>query len=47
MIFTRVAPVVAIAEIKHILKVGGNQYIGENANHGHHDKSHTTSIDHH
>ena len=33
MIFTRVAPVVAIAEVKHILKVGGDQYIGKNATH--------------
>ncbi|NOT36103.1 MAG: polysulfide reductase NrfD [Saprospiraceae bacterium] len=48
MIFTRVAPVVAIAEVKHILKVGGDQYIGENATHSHsndldhsHSKSHS------
>lgn len=34
MIFTRVAPVVAIAEVKHILKVGGDQYIGDKAHHG-------------
>lgn len=32
LIFTRVAPVVAIAEIKSILKVAGDQYIGKNAN---------------
>jgi Ni/Fe-hydrogenase subunit HybB-like protein len=31
MIFTRVAPVVAIAEVKAILKVAGDQYIGPNA----------------
>jgi hypothetical protein len=31
LIFTRVAPVVAIAEIKAILKVAGNQYIGPEA----------------
>jgi Ni/Fe-hydrogenase subunit HybB-like protein len=35
MIFTRVAPVVAIAEIKAILKVAGDQYIGPNAAKGH------------
>ncbi len=51
MIFTRVAPVVAIAEIKHILKVGGDQYIGEKATHKHdHQSDHThshSSHDHH
>jgi Ni/Fe-hydrogenase subunit HybB-like protein len=31
LIFVRVAPVVAIAEVKSILKVAGNQYIGEGA----------------
>lgn len=31
MIFTRVAPVVAIAEVKAILKVAGDQYIGPKA----------------
>ena len=31
--FTRVAPVVAIAEIKSILKSSGDQYSGENAHH--------------
>lgn len=37
LIFTRVAPVVAIAEVKAILKVAGDQYIGPNAKaHGHH-----------
>jgi molybdopterin-containing oxidoreductase family membrane subunit len=39
--FTRVAPVVAVAEIKSILKTGGDQYVGpKNAhkmNHGHED----------
>jgi molybdopterin-containing oxidoreductase family membrane subunit len=35
LLFTRVAPVVAIAEIKHILKSGGNQYVGPNAAHAH------------
>ncbi len=33
LIFARVAPVVAIAEIKHILKTAGNQYIGKSAQH--------------
>lgn len=46
MIFTRVAPVVAIAEVKHILKVGGDQYIGENRiqtshSHEHPSESHS------
>ena len=37
LIFTRVAPVVAIAEVKAILKVAGDQYIGPNAKkHDHH-----------
>jgi Ni/Fe-hydrogenase subunit HybB-like protein len=48
MIFTRLAPVVAIAEVKAILKQHGNQYLGPNAkpqlahhhddddDHGHH-----------
>ncbi len=36
--FTRVAPVVAVAEIKSILKTGGDQYVGENAKHHHHVK---------
>ncbi|MBK8967518.1 MAG: NrfD/PsrC family molybdoenzyme membrane anchor subunit [Saprospiraceae bacterium] len=37
LIFTRVAPVVAIAEVKHILKVAGSQFIGKNASsHGGH-----------
>ncbi len=36
LIFTRVAPVVAVAEIKAILKVAGDQYIGPKAKaHGH------------
>ncbi|TNE53743.1 MAG: hydrogenase [Bacteroidetes bacterium] len=40
LIFTRVAPVVAIAEIKHILKVGGSQYVGRGAQaHGASSKS--------
>ena len=31
LIFVRVAPVVAIAEVKHILKSAGDQYVGKNA----------------
>lgn len=31
LLFIRLAPVVAIAEIKSILKVGGDQYVGPNA----------------
>lgn len=31
LIFARVAPIVAVAEIKHILKTGGDQYIGKDA----------------
>jgi Ni/Fe-hydrogenase subunit HybB-like protein len=31
LIFTRIAPVVAIAEVKSILKTGGDQYVGPNA----------------
>ncbi len=50
MIFTRVAPVVAIAEVKHILKLGGDQYIGENAHHHHHESrsaAHHNHSEHH
>ncbi len=39
LIFTRVAPVVAIAEVKAILKSAGDQYVGEHAKHAH-DSSH-------
>ncbi len=35
LIFARVAPVVAVAEVKHILKTGGDQYVGEDAVKGH------------
>ncbi len=39
LIFCRVAPVVAVAEIKSILKTGGNQYVGPDAHHAHsHDE---------
>ncbi len=40
LIFTRVAPVVAIAEIKSILKSSGDQYTGPNAHAHHHDHDH-------
>ncbi len=41
LIFTRVAPVVAIAEVKSILKSSGDQYIGPNKiDHHHDDHSH-------
>lgn len=33
LVFTRVAPVVAIAEVKSILKYGGDQYIEVNKHH--------------
>jgi molybdopterin-containing oxidoreductase family membrane subunit len=36
LIFTRVAPVVAIAEVKSILKTAGDQYVGDKAEHGPH-----------
>lgn len=35
--FTRVAPVIAVAEIKSILKSAGDQYVGPNAKHHHDD----------
>ncbi|MBK8704621.1 MAG: polysulfide reductase NrfD [Saprospiraceae bacterium] len=38
LIFSRVAPVVAVAEIKQILKVAGDQYTGTNAHKAHHAK---------
>ncbi|MDP4710424.1 MAG: polysulfide reductase NrfD [Saprospiraceae bacterium] len=37
LIFTRVAPVIAVAEIKSILKSAGDQYVGPNATHHHDD----------
>lgn len=36
LLFTRVAPVIAIAEVKSILKAAGDQYVGKNAKHHHH-----------
>ncbi|MEZ4909918.1 MAG: NrfD/PsrC family molybdoenzyme membrane anchor subunit [Saprospiraceae bacterium] len=47
LIFVRVAPVVAVAEIKHILKSGGNQYVGENATQRHHHEHDNNEEDHH
>ncbi|MBK8625838.1 MAG: polysulfide reductase NrfD [Saprospiraceae bacterium] len=50
LIFVRVAPVVAVAEIKSILKSAGDQYVGDNATHKHHhhDADHGSShTDHH
>ncbi len=44
LIFVRVAPVVAIAEIKSILKSAGDQYVGPNAKH--HDHGHGESESH-
>jgi len=38
LIFSRVAPVVAVAEVKQILKVAGDQYTGPNAHKAHHAK---------
>ena len=39
----RVAPVVAVAEIKAILKTGGDQYVGPNIKH---DNAHKESTHH-
>ena len=44
LIFARVAPVVAIAEVKAILKTSGNQYKGKAQHHDAHEDSHH---DHH
>lgn len=41
LIFARVAPVVAIAEVKAILKTAGDQYTGPNAKHHAHEEAHT------
>lgn len=45
LIFSRLAPVVAVAEIKSILKVAGDQYTGPNAHH-HHEAA-ATEVHHH
>lgn len=50
LIFVRVAPVVAVAEIKSILKTAGDQYVGENAehkHHSHHEDNHGSSHNEH
>jgi Ni/Fe-hydrogenase subunit HybB-like protein len=39
LIFVRVAPVIAVAEVKAILKSSGDQYSGEHASHAHAAKS--------
>ncbi|MDX2134235.1 MAG: NrfD/PsrC family molybdoenzyme membrane anchor subunit [Saprospiraceae bacterium] len=44
LIFVRVAPVVAIAEVKSILKVAGDQYIGPNARARHAVSGEKTSV---
>ncbi len=36
LLFTRVAPVVAIAEVKHILKAAGDQFVKKNTEHHEH-----------
>jgi Ni/Fe-hydrogenase subunit HybB-like protein len=46
LVFTRVAPVVAVAEIKSILKTSGDQYKGKNAVHHHDDHHHSESEAH-
>lgn len=45
LIFSRLAPVVAVAEIKSILKIAGDQYTGPNAHH-HHETA-ATEVHHH
>ena len=47
LIFSRVAPVVAVAEVKSILKTGGNQYVGPDAVHHHHSHAHSSHETHH
>jgi Ni/Fe-hydrogenase subunit HybB-like protein len=44
LIFCRVAPVVAVAEVKAILKVAGDQYIGPNAKHHHQEEKKTKVV---
>ncbi len=46
LIFVRVAPVVAVAEVKSILKSAGDQYVGENATHKHHHHHEDHGDDH-
>ena len=47
LIFARIAPVVAIAEIKAILKTAGDQYVGKNATHAHQHSEHSEEEEHH
>jgi len=47
LIFARFAPVVAIAEIKSILKTAGDNYIGPNAVHAPHHDTHSVEEDNH
>lgn len=47
LIFTRVAPVVAVAEIKSILKSAGDQYVGKNAVHQHHHGDEHSEVESH
>jgi Ni/Fe-hydrogenase subunit HybB-like protein len=48
LIFCRVAPVIAIAEVKSILKSAGDQYTGPNATvHAHHDEHDEHEVAHH
>jgi len=46
LIFVRVAPVVAIAEVKSILKTSGDQYVGPNAIHHDDHDDHGHDVDH-
>jgi len=45
LLFTRVAPVVAIAEVKSILKTAGDQYTGPNKIHHHSHDKHGHGVD--
>ena len=40
LLFTRLAPAIAIAEVKAILKSSGDQYVDSNAKHYHHQETH-------
>ena len=46
LIFARVAPVIAIAEVKSILKSSGDQYAGENARHHYEEALHADRAAH-
>lgn len=47
LIFVRIAPVVAIAEVKSILKSAGDQYRGKNLGHGDSHSAEEVHVDHH